>query len=608
MTGIGTLARARNESHHGGAVMGYLWSSLAGLLIPILVILVGVIAVLLSAGELSPGLVRLGTHLYVPVTPAFASQTLLVQLTELVVGSFAVATVFAVTVWLHRLSVNRRTRQVTKQLHRRVLSHSVKRAEVEGAAAQAVQAAKLIDEHLPELGRGLSLWYRAVPRSLLTLFGCLAVALLVNVWLAMLAIVSGVIIWQLFTRLRRNEHSDLINWEVPRARHRMAELVGQAPLLARLQTDGLVDKTFEAELETMYRRTTDEENRLAKIWPVLFVALATAIAVLVLGLGVNLESGLGLPSALVIGLSLTGAAIAAGRMLTLGSQLAKSSEASNSIYHYLETGNHRAASEHRVGLMGLRDCVELQDVTLGSTRERPILSNLSLTLSPKTMVALLGTESVATRAIAEMLMGFGMPTEGRVTIDGIQIHDIHPTALAKNVMWIAPDGPIHDGTIEENLRGNDRSINNGDIVKALETVDAYERLIRLPEGLNTIVTTGDSMLGVEATFAIGVARAILHKPAIILASEPPPPAQHLAEDPCLNALQELRDAGSLVVILPRRLQTLRQANRVVLMNGPRIAGEGKHSTLLSDSDLYRHLNYLLFNPYRHSIQPSDVTR
>jgi ABC-type multidrug transport system fused ATPase/permease subunit len=73
-------------------------------------------------------------------------------------------------------------------------------------------------------------------------------------------------------------------------------------------------------------------------------------------------------------------------------------------------------------------------------------------------------------------------------------------------------------------------------------------------------------------------------------------------------LQELRDAGSLVVILPRRLQTLRQADRVVLMNGPRIAGEGKHSTLLSDSDLYRHLNYLLFNPYRHSIQPSDVTR
>lgn len=580
--------------------MGYLWSSLAGLLIPVLVIMIGVIAVLLNAGGLSPGMARLGTHLYVPVTQSFADQTSLVQLTRLVAGSFAIAILFAVTVWLHRLSVNRRSRAITKLLHKRVLTQSVKRAEVEGAAAQAVQAAKLIDEHLPELGRGLSLWYRAVPRSLLTFIGCVAVALLVNVWLAMLAIVSGVIIWQLFTRLRRNDQSELINWEVPRARHRMAELVGQAPLLARLQTEDMTDKTFEAELEAMYRRTTEEENRLAKIWPILFAALASAIAVIVLGLGVNLDSGLSLPSALIIGLALTGAAIAAGRMLSLGSQLAKSSEASNAIYQYLETGDQRSASEHRVGLMGLRDCVELQDVTLGNSTEQPILSNLSLKLAPKTLVALLGTDSVATRAVAEMVMGFGMPRQGRVSIDGIQIRDIHPTALAKNVMWIAPDGPIHDGTIEENLRGNDRSINNGDMVKALEKVDVYERLIRLPEGLNTIVSTGDSMLGVETTFAIGVARAVLHKPAIILASEPPPPAEHLADDPCLLALQELRDAGSLVVILPHRLQTLRQADRVVLLNGPRIAGEGKHSALLSDSDLYRHLNYLLFNPYRHS--------
>ena len=380
----------------------------------------------------------------------------------------------------------------------------------------------------------------------------------------------------------------------------MAELVGQAPLLARLQTEGITDKTFESELETMYRRTAEEERRLAKIWPILFAALASAVAVIVLGLGVNLGNGLGLPSALIIGLSLSGAAIAAGRMLSLGSQLAKSSEASNTIYQYLETSNEHATSEHRVGLMGLRDCVELQDVTLGSSSGRPVFSNLTLKLAPKTMVALLGTDSVATRAIAEMIMGFGMPREGRISIDGVQIRDIHPNALAKNVMWIAPDGPIHDGTIEENLKGSDRSIHNGDMVEALEKVDVYERLIRLPEGLSTIVTTGDSMLGVETTYAIGVARALLHKPAIILASEPPPPAEHLAEDPCLLVLQELRDAGSLVVMLPHRLQTLRLADRVVLMNGPRIAGEGKHVNLLSDSDLYRHLNYLLFNPYRHS--------
>ena len=72
----------------------------------------------------------------------------------------------------------------------------------------------------------------------------------------------------------------------------------------------------------------------------------------------------------------------------------------------------------------------------------------------------------------------------------------------------------------------------------------------------------------------------------------------------LDAVQTGDPPGTLVVMLPRRLQTLRTADRVVLLNGPRLVGEGKHAQLLADSDLYRHLNYLLFNPYRH--QRADV--
>ena len=166
-------------------------------------------------------------------------------------------------------------------------------------------------------------------------------------------------------------------------------------------------------------------------------------------------------------------------------------------------------------------------------------------------------------------------------------------------MWIEPSGPIWDGTLIENLRGEDDSINNSTLVDALEEVQIYERLQRLPEGLNTIVSAGDALLDVEATYAIAVARALIHRPPILLALEPPPPAEHLPEDPCLKSLRKLVDAGTLVVMLPRRLQTLRGADRVILLNGPRLVGEGNHAELLGQSDLYRHLNYLLFNPYRH---------
>jgi ATP-binding cassette subfamily B protein len=326
-------------------------------------------------------------------------------------------------------------------------------------------------------------------------------------------------------------------------------------------------------------------------------------------LGVNvfdpeIDNGLGVPAALVLALALGGALAAAARLLALSDQLRQSSDATETVYQYLHQSSDFAPSERRVGLAGVREGVEIEDVTLGTPGGIPILQNLSLRLTPGTMVALLGTESVSTRALVELLMGFGQPVQGQVTIDGIQLRNIHPQSLSQNVMWIEPDGPIWNGTIQDNLRGNQETINSIDIVHALQEVDVYDRLNRLPEGLNTIVSGGDSMLGVETTYAMATARALLHQPPVLLAMEPPPPAEHVADDPCLQALRKLADQGTLVLMLPRRLQSLRTVDRVVLLNGPRLAGEGKHAELLGSSDLYRHLNYLLFNPYRQ--QKSDL--
>jgi ATP-binding cassette, subfamily B, bacterial len=601
---INTLSRPRSEPESRTSILTHVWTILSGLLIPVLVVLVGLIAVVLDSKNsgVTSSQVRLGTHLSIPVGETFSRQPPLIQLAELVFLSLAVSSLFCLAVWLHRRAADSRARNIVKSLHTRVLKQSVRRAELEGAAAQRVRAEKLIGEDFPRLQNGLSLWYRSMPRSAMMLAGCLCVALLVNVWLALLAVVSCVLMWQFYRWLHDKDEEDLMQWEVPRTRRRMSELVGQAPLLARLQSQGLADRSFSVELDTLYRRLQSEDQLSGRIWPLLFLASSVAIAVMVFGLGVNLfgvDKGLSVPAALVLGLALTGAVISAGRLLSLATQLRPAGEASDSVYYYLRRSEDLAPSEQRVGLARLRESVEIRDVTIGDSAESPLLSHLSLKLKPGTMVALLGTETVSTRTLAELLMGFGHPKDGYVLIDGIRLLDVHPQALARNVMWIEPTGPIWDGTVLENLQGGDSSISTSEIVASLERVGAYERLQRLPEGLNTILTADDSSLGQETTYAMAIARALLHKPPILLVLEPPLATEHIAEDPCLTALQQLVKSGTLVIMLPRRLQTLRIADRVVLLNGPRLAGEGKHAELLSGSDLYRHLNYLLFNPYRH---------
>ncbi|MEM9586634.1 MAG: ABC transporter ATP-binding protein [Planctomycetota bacterium] len=597
-----TLAVARAEPEGKGSWLGIAAAIVGGILVPVLIVVTGLIAYLLDNAGLTESPVRMGSHLSIPIPMALLQQAELPQLTLLVFVALVTSLLFCLCVWLNRRDADVRAGRIAKALHGSVLSQSLKRAELEGAAAQHVRAEQLIGNQLPSLQRGLSLWYRAIPRSVLILCGCVLLALMVNLWLAMLAVVSGVLVWRLHQSLGRAEDGQISLWEVPRSRRRMAELIGQAPILARLQSQGLADRVFGAELESLYRRLEQEDARRARVWPLIFVASSLAIAVLLLGLGVNLlgsDQGLSLPAAFVLGLALTGAVVSAGRLIRLTQQLRQSGRDCESVYLYLHPSDQISPSEQRVGLAGFRDAVSIEDVTLRDSTGEEILSNLTIRLQPGSMVALMGTESVSVRALTELLMGFGRPAQGKVLIDGIPLLDVHPQALSKNVMWIDPEGPIWDGTLLENLQGGDQDLDNLEMVQTLRKLGVYEQVLRLPDGANTIVKAGDHSLTSELTYAIGVARALLHRPPIVLAKEPPPPAEPVSEDPCLAALRELSQAGSLVVLLPRRLQTLRQSDRVLLLNGSRLAGEGRHSDLLSESDLYRHLNYLLFNPYRH---------
>lgn len=598
-----TLSAARREPEAGyGSLFSLLWATIAGLLVPCVILVVGLISLLLESGGLESDSARLGSNLFVPLPESFVDQPPLVQLTQLTVLSFLITLVLSFAVWRHRRLADRRASLITKALHKKVLKQSVRRAELEGAAAQSLNAQKLIGRQLPSLQSGLSLWYRSLPRSIFLLIGCVALALLVHIWLAVVAVISGVMVWRLYRQVRGTESDETGRWELPQLRAQMAALVGRAPKMARLQAQGVAEETFQHELEQLYKKLDETDARQGRIWPVLFLATSAATAVMIIGLGLNLletESGLKLSSAVVLGLSLAGAVSGAWRLLALGRNLRSSGTACDSVYSYLRRSEESTPSEQRVGFAGLRDGVEFRDVTLTDSHGQPILNHITTEFTPKSLVTLLGTDSVSTQAMVELLMGFGRPGSGEVRIDGLKLLELHPASLAKNVMWIEPSGPLWDGTIEENLSvGSEGTIGNADIVDALREVDVYEQIQRLPDGLSTYASVGGVSLSTEATYGIGLARALLHRPPILLVGEPPAPNAQLADDPCLKAIKKLVDQGSLVVMLPRRLQTLRTADRVILLNGPNLAGEGKHAQLLADSDLYRHLNYLLFNPYR----------
>jgi len=592
---------ARHDPSAKASLVWHLSLIAAGLLIPCLIVMVGVIAALLEGRGITRSPVQLGAHLTVPVPDFWTAETPLVQLSYLVGISLVTAIVLTIAVWGHRRASDRRSRGVMAHLHRELLRQSLRRAEIEGAIAQRERAEVLIEQKLPQLSRGLIAWWQAFPRSLLLVISSIALALLVSVPLASLAVIGGLLLWQYYQWLRSRAEDENTAWELPRSRRRMVDLLSQSPLLAKTQCGGAADQGFEAELDFLMRRIAGLQASRSRVTPLLGIAFAVVIAILVLGLGVNLlspGSPLSITSALVLGLALGSAVSGVTRLTQAMAGVAMADEAAASIYQFLRVVDDAPPSEQRVGLAGVRDSVELEDVSLSIEGGDTILSGLSLDFRPGELVVLMGTRSVSALALAELLLGIGRPSSGRILFDGIALKDIHPRSLTKNVLWVGADGPIGAGTLLENLVGQSDRGEPHDLMSVVQSLGIESLLTRLEDGQQTILSADDRRLSAEEKYSIGIARAVIHRPSIIVVQEPPASPDELGGDRALVALRKLADQGSLVIVLPRRLPTLRSADRVILLNGAKLAGEGKHSGLLQSSDLYRHLNYLLFNPYR----------
>lgn len=601
MQPVSPFARALREVQGSRWIFWQIASCAAAILVPAMILLGGLVAEVLDRGGIEGSSVILGKYLQIPVPSGLQAHRPFVQLSFLVAAVVILAATFSLVMWLVYRGVYARARLSSNKLHRQILGRAISGARAEGATAQRRRAEDLIESRLPQLQSGLVTWWRAVPRSVLMLITCVAIALLIDVWLAALATLSAFFVWRLYHWQRASDALEITEWEIPRARRRLVELVQQAPVLAHLQSGDSITNEFDEELHRLERRKGRIETVRARSVPLVVLAVLLTLCVLVLAIGVHFftpDSPIGFPSALVLILSLSASVVAAARLLRTCRELGATREAAAAVYRFLESSGDDPLRE-RVGITGLREAVELNNVTLKDDADRLILSSLTLRLEPHSIVALLGSEPVACGALVELLLGFGTPSGGAVTIDDLPIDEIHPKSLSRHVFWIGADGPIWHGSIKENVIGSDAEIANEAVNEATRSAGISDQITSLEDGFDTIVSPDDERLTPSLRYGIGVARALLRKPAVVIVQEAEPAPHSLDAHASLDALRYLADQGSLVVILPRRLQTLRRADRVVLLDGNRIAGEGKHENLLSESDLYRHLNYVLFNPYRH---------
>ena len=239
----------------------------------------------------------------------------------------------------------------------------------------------------------------------------------------------------------------------------------------------------------------------------------------------------------------------------------------------------RALSGHHVEL-------EFKKVSFAyETRpEIQVLSEIDFLVGSGEMVAIVGPSGAGKSTIFDLTQRFYDPTSGSVTINGSEIKDFSLQEIRDKMGYVSQDPVLFSGSLKSNLLYVNRRVSEEDIREALELAKV-DFVDDLPNGLDTLVGEDGVGLSGGQRQRIAIARALLSKPSILLLDEATSALDAESESKIRSSIEKLKGRMSILVVA-HRISTVRQADRILVIDKGRLIGEGSHEQLRSNNILY----------------------
>jgi ABC-type multidrug transport system fused ATPase/permease subunit len=217
-----------------------------------------------------------------------------------------------------------------------------------------------------------------------------------------------------------------------------------------------------------------------------------------------------------------------------------------------------------------------------------VLEDISFEARPGQMIAVVGLTGAGKTTLVSLIPRFYRATSGRVLIDGVDVESFRVRSLRERVAIVLQDPVLFSGTIAENLRYGRLDATREAIEDAARAAHAHDFIARLPKGYDTAIAEAGGGLSGGERQRLSVARAILKDAPILILDEPTSSLDAISEEIVFAALRRLR-AGRTTIVIAHRLSTVRDADRILVLDGGRIAAQGTHEELLTSSRLYRRM-------------------
>ena len=221
---------------------------------------------------------------------------------------------------------------------------------------------------------------------------------------------------------------------------------------------------------------------------------------------------------------------------------------------------------------------ELDNVTFGYKVGRPVLKEINLKVKEGEMLGIVGRSGAGKSTLVNLISRLYDVNEGTIRIDGTDVKNLALSDLRRNVAMVSQDTYIFMGSVAMNIAYGNENATRGDIIRAAKLASAHEFISKLPDGYDTIIGAAGKDLSGGEKQRLSIARAILANPKILILDEATASVDTETEKAIQNSLRYLVQ-GRTTLSIAHRLSTLRDADRLIVIDGGRIVEEGTEEEL-----------------------------
>ena len=435
-------------------------------------------------------------------------------------------------------------------------------------------------------------------RSLLTLIGGLILMLITSTKLTMyvlagvpLVLIPIVLFGRGVRKLSRKSQDTIAD-----VGSHAGEIIQQIKTVQSYTQENAERAAFSDHVEDAFGVAKRRIRQRAFLIATVIALIFTGIAAMLLVGGQNVISGA--MSAGQLGAFVFYAIVVAGSVATISEvigEVQRATGAAERLLELLAVKSLITAPETTTPIQNLKPAIALENLSFAypSRPEQPALSELSLNIDQGQSIALVGSSGAGKSTIFELLQRFYDPQLGTIQFDGVDLKMLDPVELRKRIAVVAQQPSLFSGDVFHNIRYGNAMASEAEVKAAAKAAFAHEFVEALPDGYSSFLGEQGVRLSGGQRQRIAIARAILKNPDILLLDEATSALDAQSEQAVQKALENLMQNRTTIVIA-HRLATIRNVDKIAVMENGKIAEIGSHNELLARSELYKRLCELQF--------------